>query len=158
MRAPAPSSFPKYAKRAPPAKETMFEFCTDPSTLDTFRWFSCYLTNGAHFLFYQSFLVVFALLAVTAPTALAFGFAAAAASRSHDPAAVVAGQDLHRHGARRARHRLFPVLHPRPRPGDRIPAPLRRLPRLDRPDPAGRELHRLPRGADAAIGRAAMGA
>ncbi|MFW5655953.1 MAG: ABC transporter permease subunit, partial [Roseicyclus sp.] len=63
----------------------MFEFCTDPSTLDTFRWFSCYLTNGAHFLFYQSFLVVFALLAVTAPTALAFGFAAAAASRSPIP-------------------------------------------------------------------------
>jgi len=60
----------------------MFEFCTDPSTLETFRWFACYLTNGAHFLFYQSFLVVFALLAVTAPTALAFGFAAAAASRS----------------------------------------------------------------------------
>jgi polar amino acid transport system permease protein len=110
----------------------MFEFCTDPDTLDTFRWFSCYLTNGAHFLFYQSFLVVFALLAVTAPTALAFGFAAAAASRSHDPADVVAGQDLHRDGARRARHRLFPLLHPRPRPGDRIPAPLRRLPRLDR--------------------------
>jgi polar amino acid transport system permease protein len=61
----------------------MFEFCTDPSTLDTFRWFSCYLTNGAHVLFYQSFLVVFALLAVTAPTSLAFGFAAASASRSH---------------------------------------------------------------------------
>jgi polar amino acid transport system permease protein len=61
----------------------MFEYCSDPSTLDTFRWFGCYLTNGAHFLFYQSFLVVFALLAVTAPAALAFGFAAAAASRSH---------------------------------------------------------------------------
>ncbi|MDA0924139.1 MAG: ABC transporter permease subunit, partial [Proteobacteria bacterium] len=43
----------------------------------------CYLTNGAHFLFYQSFLVVFALLAVTAPVSLAFGFAAASASRSH---------------------------------------------------------------------------
>ena len=61
----------------------MFEFCTDPATLDSFRWFSCYLTNGAHFLFYQSFLVVFALLAVTAPVSLAFGFAAASASRSH---------------------------------------------------------------------------
>lgn len=60
----------------------MFEFCTDPATLETFRWFSCYLTNGAHFLFYQSFLVVFALLAVTAPVSLAFGFAAAAAARS----------------------------------------------------------------------------
>ena len=61
----------------------MFEYCTDPSTLDTARWLSCYLTNGAHVLFYRSFFVVFALLAVTAPTALAFGFAAAAASRSH---------------------------------------------------------------------------
>jgi polar amino acid transport system permease protein len=61
----------------------MFAFCTDPATLDSFRWFSCYLTNGAHFLFYQSFLVVFALLAVTAPVSLAFGFAAASASRSH---------------------------------------------------------------------------
>ena len=61
----------------------MFAFCTNPATLDTLRWFSCYLTNGAHFLFYQSFLVVFALLAVTAPVSLAFGFAAASASRSH---------------------------------------------------------------------------
>lgn len=61
----------------------MFEFCTDPSVLSTFRWFSCYLTNGVHFLFYQSFLTVFAILALTAPTALAFGFAAAAGSRSH---------------------------------------------------------------------------
>ena len=63
----------------------MFAFCTDPATLDPLRWFSCYLTNGAHFLFYQSFLVVFALLAVTAPVSLAFGFAAASASRSHIP-------------------------------------------------------------------------
>ena len=61
----------------------MFAFCTAPATLDPLRWFSCYLTNGAHFLFYQSFLVVFALLAVTAPVSLAFGFAAASASRSH---------------------------------------------------------------------------
>jgi polar amino acid transport system permease protein len=61
----------------------MFEFCVDPDTLSTARWFGCYLTNGAHFLFYQSFLVVFALLAVTAPLALAFGFFAAAAARSH---------------------------------------------------------------------------
>ena len=61
----------------------MFAFCTDPATLDPLSWFSCYLTNGAHFLFYQSFLVVFALLAVTAPVSLAFGFAAASASRSH---------------------------------------------------------------------------
>lgn len=60
----------------------MFEFCADPSQLEGAAWFSCYLTNGVHLLFYQSFLTVFALLAVTAPTALAFGFAAASAARS----------------------------------------------------------------------------
>ncbi|MGI3184376.1 ABC transporter permease [Nioella aestuarii] len=61
----------------------MFEFCADPSTLDTFPWFACYLTNGVHLLFYQSFLTVLTLLAITAPVALAFGFVGAAASRSH---------------------------------------------------------------------------
>ncbi|MEM1341006.1 MAG: ABC transporter permease subunit [Pseudomonadota bacterium] len=60
----------------------MFEFCAEPSLLETTRWFACYLTNGVHLLFYQSFLTVFALLAVAAPTALAFGFAAASAARS----------------------------------------------------------------------------
>ncbi|PIV75455.1 MAG: ABC transporter permease [Rhodobacteraceae bacterium CG17_big_fil_post_rev_8_21_14_2_50_65_11] len=61
----------------------MFEFCADPSTLDTAPWFACYLTNGVHLLFYQSFLTVLILLAVTAPLALAFGFIGASASRSH---------------------------------------------------------------------------
>ena len=61
----------------------MFEFCADPSTLDTAPWFACYLTNGVHMLFYQSFLTVLLLLAITAPVALAFGFVGAAASRSH---------------------------------------------------------------------------
>jgi polar amino acid transport system permease protein len=60
----------------------VFDFCADPSTLATFRWFACYLTNGVHLLFYQSFLVVLVLLAVTAPLALAFGFAGAVAARS----------------------------------------------------------------------------
>jgi len=60
----------------------VFEFCADPSTLPTPEWFACYLTNGVHMLFYQSFLVVLVLLAVTAPLALAFGFAGAVASRS----------------------------------------------------------------------------
>ncbi len=60
----------------------MFQFCTDPSTLATAQWFACYLTNGVHLLFYQSFLVVFALLAVAAPLSLALGFLAATASRS----------------------------------------------------------------------------
>ena len=60
----------------------MFAFCDDPATLETFRWFACYLTNGRHLLFYQSFGTVLLLLAITAPLALAFGFAGASASRS----------------------------------------------------------------------------
>ncbi|RBI87026.1 ABC transporter permease [Rhodosalinus halophilus] len=60
----------------------MFPFCTDPDTLDTVRWFACYLTTGKHMSFYLSFGTVLLLLAITAPTALAFGFAGAAAARS----------------------------------------------------------------------------
>jgi polar amino acid transport system permease protein len=60
----------------------VFDFCADPSTLPTFEWFACYLTNGVHLLFYQSFVTVLVLLAITAPLALAFGFAGAMASRS----------------------------------------------------------------------------
>ncbi len=60
----------------------MFAYCTDPSTLDTLPWLSCYLTTGIHMNFYWSFLTVLFLLAVTAPCALAFGFVGAAASRS----------------------------------------------------------------------------
>ena len=60
----------------------MFSFCTDPSTLDGLRWFSCYLTNGVHMLFYQSFATVALLLAIAAPLSLAMGFAAATASRA----------------------------------------------------------------------------
>ena len=60
----------------------MFGFCTDPDTLDSVRWMACYLTTGKHFAFYWSFLTVLALLAVTAPAALLFGFGAASAARS----------------------------------------------------------------------------
>ncbi|MEM6276639.1 MAG: ABC transporter permease subunit [Pseudomonadota bacterium] len=60
----------------------MFTFCSDPSTLDTMRWFACYFTTGKHQLFYWSFLTVFTLLAITAPTALIFGFGGAVAARS----------------------------------------------------------------------------
>jgi len=63
----------------------MFSFCTDPSTLETAQWFACYLTTGKHQLFYLSFLTVLALLAITAPTALAFGFGGAIAARSSIP-------------------------------------------------------------------------
>ena len=60
----------------------MFQFCTDPSTLGAFQWFSCYLTNGVHWQFYASFLLVLGLLAVAAPAALGLGFLGAMAARS----------------------------------------------------------------------------
>ncbi|WP_116598665.1 ABC transporter permease [Primorskyibacter marinus] len=60
----------------------MFSYCTDPTALDGLQWFACYLTTGKHMGFYVSFGTVLLLLAITAPTALAFGFAAAGAARS----------------------------------------------------------------------------
>jgi polar amino acid transport system permease protein len=60
----------------------MFDFCADPALLDTFPWMACYLTTGKQMMFYESFLVVIALLAVTAPIALAVGFGGALARRS----------------------------------------------------------------------------
>lgn len=60
----------------------MFSFCSEPSTLSGLPWTACFLTTGKHFLFYQSFLVALALLAITAPVALGFGFAGAVAARS----------------------------------------------------------------------------
>ena len=60
----------------------MFSFCTDPATLPTFQWFACYLTTGKHMMLYVSFGVVLVLLAITAVTALAFGFGGAMAARS----------------------------------------------------------------------------
>ncbi len=60
----------------------MFSFCTDPATLDTFRWFACYLTTGKHMQLYWAALIVLTLLAITAPVALLFGFGGAAAARS----------------------------------------------------------------------------
>lgn len=60
----------------------MFQFCADPNVLDGLSWFACYFTTGKHMLFYWSFLTVLVLLAVTAPTALLFGFGGAVAARS----------------------------------------------------------------------------
>ena len=60
----------------------MFAFCTDPAQLETLPWLACYLTTGVHMKFYASFGTVLLLLAITAPAALAFGFAGAAATRS----------------------------------------------------------------------------
>ena len=60
----------------------MFSFCADPSALDGLAWVACYLTNGKHLTAYTSFGTVLLLLAITAPLALAFGFAGATAARS----------------------------------------------------------------------------
>jgi len=61
----------------------MFSYCTDPQTLSGLTWLSCYLTNGKHLVFYGSFLTVMALLIVTAPASLLFGFVGASAAQSH---------------------------------------------------------------------------
>lgn len=61
----------------------MFSFCGDPSVLEDLAWVACYLTNGKHMAFYASFGTVALLLAITAPTALSFGFLGAVAARSH---------------------------------------------------------------------------
>lgn len=63
----------------------MFSYCTDPSVLEGFQWFSCYLTTGKHMSLYISVVVVLVLLAITAPVALLFGFGAATAARSKIP-------------------------------------------------------------------------
>lgn len=60
----------------------MFAYCADPKSLEGLTWLSCYLTSGTHLLFYSSFLTVLALLAITAPIALLFGFGGAIASRA----------------------------------------------------------------------------
>lgn len=60
----------------------MFEFCTDPKTLEGFSWLSCYLTTGKHISFYWSFVTVLVLLAITAPVSLGLGFVGALSMRS----------------------------------------------------------------------------
>ena len=60
----------------------MFSYCSDPDSLSRLTWLSCYLTTGKHMGFYKSFGTVLLLLAITAPVALAFGFAGASAARS----------------------------------------------------------------------------
>lgn len=60
----------------------MFEICADPKSIEGLTWLGCYLTSGKHLDFYMSFLTVLALLAVTAPAALALGFGGAMAARS----------------------------------------------------------------------------
>lgn len=60
----------------------IFSYCSDPSVLEGLAWVACYLTNGKHLTAYTSFGTVLLLLAITAPMALALGFAGATAARS----------------------------------------------------------------------------
>ena len=61
----------------------MFSFCADPASLGDLAWMACYLTTGKHMAIYTSVFTVLLLLAITAPTALAFGFLGASSARSH---------------------------------------------------------------------------
>ena len=61
----------------------MFSYCSDPTALEGLTWLSCYLTTGKHAAIYLSVLTVLALLAITAPIALLFGFGGAMAARSN---------------------------------------------------------------------------
>lgn len=61
----------------------MFESCADPKAIEGLQWVLCYLTSAKHIDFYWSFVTVLALLLITAPAALAMGFAGATAARSH---------------------------------------------------------------------------
>lgn len=60
----------------------MFSHCTDPNSLEGLSWLVCYLTTGKHMAFYQSFLVVIALIGLAAPMALGMGLLGAFAKRS----------------------------------------------------------------------------
>lgn len=60
----------------------MFAACSDPDALEGLAWLGCYLTTGKHMAFYASFGTVLLLLAITAPTALLFGYGGALAARS----------------------------------------------------------------------------
>jgi len=60
----------------------MDELCVDPKSVEGLIWGFCYLTSGKHLDFYMSFVTVLALLAVTAPAAMAMGFGGAMAARS----------------------------------------------------------------------------
>ncbi|MCR9107312.1 ABC transporter permease subunit [uncultured Marivita sp.] len=63
----------------------MFSFCVDPASLDSLAWMACYLTTGKHMAIYTSLFTVLSLLAITAPSALIFGFLGASSARSPFP-------------------------------------------------------------------------
>ncbi|WP_299190903.1 ABC transporter permease [uncultured Litoreibacter sp.] len=63
----------------------MFSYCADPSSIEGLTWLSCYLTTGKHMNMYWAFGTVLLLLAITAPSALLFGFGGASTARSNIP-------------------------------------------------------------------------
>jgi len=56
--------------------------CVNPDQIEGMAWLGCYLTTAKHLAFYQSFIVVLLLIAVTAPLAITLGLLSATASRS----------------------------------------------------------------------------
>jgi polar amino acid transport system permease protein len=128
----------------------MFSFCADPDTLDTARWFACYLTTGKHMAFYASFGTVLMLLAVTAPVALAFGFAGAWRRARGPAAALVRARAIPRWCAACPTSRSFLFFVIALDQALRMAAPPGEMPRLDRADPAGQRFRRLHRGQAAA--------
>jgi polar amino acid transport system permease protein len=60
----------------------MFAYCADPNAIEGLSWLLCYLTTGKHLLLYGAVGTVVLLLAIAAPSALAFGFLGAVAARS----------------------------------------------------------------------------
>ena len=105
--------------------------CADPSTLDGLAWLVVLPDHGQAHRFY--WLVRHrAGCCWRSPRRPRCCSASAApmAARSRFPPLQLARQGLHRDRARRARHRLLPVLRDRARPGHRIPAPQDQMPRL----------------------------
>ena len=105
---------------------------------------ACYLTTGKHIDFYWSFLIVLILLAVTAPIALAFGFGGAMAARSPVLPLRLLGKGYTAmvRGVPDIVFFLFFVIALDQ--GIEWTDASGRLPRLDRADPAGAGIPRLP--------------
>lgn len=70
----------------------MFSFCADPKAIEGIQWLTCYLTSSKHLDFYWSFVTVLTLVAITAPSAMLFGFGGATAARSQFLPARILGK------------------------------------------------------------------
>ena len=104
----------------------MFAACADPKAIEGLTWLACYLTSGKHLDFYWSFVTVLALAGRSRPRLRwRSALAGAMAARSQVAAAALDRQGLYRDGARRAGHRLFPVLRDRAGSGHRMDRSIR---------------------------------